>query len=201
MSSKALTAIKWVAGAAMGDAGAWSWAIWLAAGVAATTAAVSWHGIQVHTAVEAAEQRGADSVQQRWDKSRADAAEAVATAHRENARELSRLVQVNEEVQGAYNTILASVATDAAGRAAGARLRDTERAAIVAAAQRAASDTCGRFAAISERDIAGIEADAESMGQLAVRATASVEALKRTLLERRAALDAKRETLKPTPKD
>lgn len=201
MSSKAIAAIKWTAGAFMGGAGGWSWALWLGAGVVATTAAVSWHSAQVATATKAAEQRGASIVQQRLDKTRADTAEAVATAHRENARELSRLVQVNEELQGAYNTILASLATDAAGRAAGARLRDVERAAIVAAAQRAAADTCGRYAAISERDIAGIEADADSMGQRAVRATAVAEALKRTLQERRTALAAKRDSLNPTPKD
>ncbi|MGS5088297.1 hypothetical protein ACVC7V_17580 [Hydrogenophaga sp. A37] len=199
MSSKSVKAIKWLGGAFMGGAGAWSWAIWLGVGVAATAAALAWHSGKVSTAVDAAEKRGASSVQAQWDKSRVEVAEAVATAHRENARELSRLVQVNEEVQGAYNTILSSLATDVAGRAASAGLRDSERADIAAAAGRAAADTCGRFASISERNIAGIEADAESMGQRAVRATAVAEALKRTLLERRAALDAKREALKPNP--
>lgn len=192
MSSKSIAAIKWVGSALMGGAGAWTWAIWLAAGAAATAAAVGWHSGQVSTALEVAEKRGANVVH-------LQVAEAVATAQRENAREMSRLVQVNEEVQGAYNTILANLATDAAGRAAGAWLRSAERAAIAAAAGRAAADTCGRFAAVSERHIEGVEADADAMGQRAVRATAAAEAYKRTLLERRAAFAAKREALTPTP--
>ena len=191
-----MSAWSWIktAGSALltGAAGWKVYALVAASGAAAVLGASLWHSGQVSTALEAAEKRGADVV-------RLQVADAVATAHRENAREMSRLVQVNEEVQGAYNTILASLAADAAGRAAGAGLRSAERAAIAAAAGRAAADTCGRFAAVSERHIEGVEADADAMGQRAVRATAAAEAYKRTLLERRAALAAKREALTPTP--
>lgn len=185
MSSKSITALKWLGSAAMGGAGAWSWAIWLAAGAAATAAAVGWHSGQVSTAVETAEKRGADVV-------RLQVAEAVSTAHRENAREMSRLVQVNTEVQGAYNTILASVADARFSRAAGAGLRDAERAAIVAAAQRAAADTCGRYAEAAERDLERSEADTDRFGHEAVRASAAAHALSSTLLARRDAAAARR---------
>jgi hypothetical protein len=204
MSSKSLTALKWVASAFMGSAGAWSWAIWLGVGAAATAGALAWHAGQVHTAVKAAEKRGAAPVQARWDKSRVEVAEAVATAHRENARELSRLVQVNQEVQGAYNTILASVADADRSRAAGAGLRNAERAAIVAAAQRAASDACGRYAEAAERDLERSETDTDRFGHEAVRASAAAHALNSTLLARRDAAAARRsartgqDTLKPT---
>lgn len=180
-----VSVLKWLGSAVMGGAGAWSWAIWLGAGVAATAAGVLWHSGQVSTAVEAAEKRGADVV-------RLEVADAVATAYRENAREMSRLVQVNTEVQGAYNTIMASVADARFSRAAGAGLRDAERAAIVAAAQRAASDTCGRYAEAAERDLERSEADTDRFGHEAVRASAAAHALNDTLLARRDAAATRR---------
>lgn len=131
---------------------------------------------------------------------RADTAEAVATAHRENAREFSRLVTANQEIQIEYNATKDALDRYRRDGVRTERVRESERAAIVAAASRAAADTCGRYAERAERNIAGVEADADSMGRRAVREAAIAKALNRTLSERRAALDAKRQTLKP-PKE
>lgn len=174
----------------------------LLAGAAAALAVVSWHSGQVADVRKAASDAGAAGVQAQWEKAKLAAAYADNAALREDRREISRLVQVNQEVQRAYNETLGRLADADAGRAAGAGLRDAERAAIVAAAARAAAGTCDRFAALSERHIAGVEADADTMGRRAVRALAKSEALERTLRERRAALDARRDALTTnTPKE
>ena len=186
MSSAVVKAGKWLAKAALGGAGAWSWAIWLGAGAAITAAAVGWHAAEVADANKLARAAGAKEVQQQWDKAKLDKAYADNAALRESQREVSRLVQVNQEVQRAYNQILGQLASADAARADAAGLRDAERAAIVAEAGRAAAGACARYAALSERHLKGVERDADQMGRLAVRATAKSEALERTLRERSA---------------
>jgi len=125
------------------------------------------------------------------------AAADVAAAHRENARELSRLVQTNTEVQRAFNLAQTDLAALARARALSAGLRESERAAIVGAAERATAGALRGYANTAERHIAGIEADATEMGQRAVGAAAAAYALRDTLDARRDALKAKREALKP----
>jgi hypothetical protein len=126
------------------------------------------------------------------------AAADVATAHRENARELSRLVQMNTEVQRAYNLAQTDLAAMARSRAQSAGLRESERAAIIAAAERATAGALRGYANTAERHIAGIEADATEMGQRAVGAAAAAHALRATIDARREALKAKRDALKST---
>lgn len=167
----------------------------LLAGAAATLGAVTWHGWQVDDVRQAARSEGAAGVQAQWTEAKLAAAEADNAALRESQREISRLVQINQEVQGAYNQVLGQLADADAARADAAGLRNAERSAIVAEASRAAAGACARYAALSERHIEGVERDAEQMGRMAVRATAGVEALQRTLRERRAALDARREAM------
>jgi hypothetical protein len=174
----------------------------LLAGAMAAMGAMAWHAGQVDGVRQAGHEEGAATVQGQWDKAKLAKAYADNAALRESQREVSRLVQVNQEVQRAYNDVLGQLAAADADRADGAGLRNAERAAIVDAASRAAAGACARYAALSERHIDGVERDADQMGRLAVRATAGVEALQRTLRERRAALDARREALsKTTPKE
>ena len=131
-------------------------------------------------------------------QAQAGAAQGVAAAHRENARELSRLVQVNQEIQSAYNLAQKDLAAMARARALAAGLRESERAAIVSAAERATAGALRGYANTAERHIAGIEADATEMGQRAVGASATAHALRDTIESRREALKAKRDALKPT---
>ena len=130
-------------------------------------------------------------------QAQAGAAQGVAAAHRENARELSRLVQTNTEVQRALDLAQTDLAAMARARAAAAGLRESERAAIVAAAQRATAGALGDYAAAAERDIARLEDDATAMGERAVAAAAAAHALRSTIDARREALKAKREALTP----
>jgi hypothetical protein len=141
-----------------------------------------------------------DSAQARTALAQAQAlaAQGVAAAHRENARELSRLVQSNSEVQRALDIAQTDLDALALARARSAGLRESERAAIVGAAERAAAGACGPYAAAAERHIAGVEDDATAMGQRAAGAAAAAYALRSTLDARREALKAKRESLKPT---
>lgn len=176
-------------------AGGASWQVyaWAAlAGAAALGGAVWWHADQVDNHFEASFKAGQEQV-------RGQQVAAENAALRESMREISRLVTVNQEVQGAYNEVLGQLADADARRAAGAGLRNAERAAIVAAASRAAAGTCDRYAAISERHLEGVERDAEQMGRLAVRATAGVEALQRTLRERNAVRSRPARTDQPQP--
>lgn len=179
MSSNVVKAGKWLLSLFMGGAGGWSWLLWIGLGASTVGGAVWWHSGAVDDAAEAARAAGAAGVQQQWDQ-------AENAALRESQREVSRLVAVNLEVQGAYNKVLGRLADADAGRAAGAGLRDAERTDIVDAAGRATAGTCARYAALCERHVAGAESDAEQMGRLAVRATAGVDALRRTLRERNA---------------
>jgi hypothetical protein len=126
------------------------------------------------------------------------AAQGVAAAHRENARELSRLVQTNTEVQRALDLAQTDLDALALARDRSAGLRESERAAIVGAAERAAAGACGRYAEAAERHLEGAQDDATTMGERAVRASAAAHALRDTLTARREALKAKREALKPT---
>lgn len=158
----------------------------LAAGAVAAWAVLSWHDGRVNDVRLAGREDGAAQVQGQWDKAKLAQAYADNAALRESQREVSRLVQVNQEVQRAYNQILGQLADSDAARADSAGLRNAERAAIVAEASRAAAGACARYAALSERHLEGVERDADQMGRLAVRATAGVEALQRTLRERKA---------------
>lgn len=158
----------------------------LAAGAVAAWAVMSWHDGRVNDVRQAGREDGASQVQGQWDKAKLAEAYADNAALRESQREVSRLVQVNQEVQRAYNQILGQLADSDATRADDAGLRNAERAAIVAEASRAAAGACARYAALSERHLEGVERDADQMGRLAVRATAGVEALQRTLRERNA---------------
>jgi hypothetical protein len=131
-------------------------------------------------------------------QAQAIAAQGVAAAHRENARELSRLVQTNMEVQRAFDLAQTDLAALARDRALSAGLRESERAAIVSAAQRATAGALGAYANTAERHIAGLEADATEMGQRAVGAAAAAHALRDTIDARREALTAKRDALTTT---
>jgi hypothetical protein len=125
------------------------------------------------------------------------AATDVAAAHRENARELSRLVQANQEIQSAYNLAQKDLAAMARARAQSAGLRESERAAIVSAAERATAGALGAYAAAAERHLEGAQDDATAMGERAAGAAAAAHALRATLDARREALKAKREALTP----
>jgi hypothetical protein len=131
-------------------------------------------------------------------QAQAIAAQGVAAAHRENARELSRLVQANQETQSAYNLAQKDLAAMARARAQSAGLRESERAAIVSAAERATAGALRGYAHTAERHIAGLEADATEMGQRAVGAAAAAHALRDTIDARREALTAKRDALTTT---
>jgi hypothetical protein len=109
------------------------------------------------------------------------------------------LLRINEGVQRDLNSVEAELATLASDRSAGARLRDKERNAIIAAARAGTADAFSRYAAAAERDIERTEADAEQMGQRAVRAAAAAHALDATLRARtltRDELRAQRDTLR-----
>ena len=115
------------------------------------------------------------------------------------AERIALLIEINQGVQRDLNSVEAELATLAAGRAAGSRLRDDERARIIAAARAATADACARYAAAAERDLERTEADAEQMGQRAVRAAAAAHALAETLRVRtltRDELRAQRDTLR-----
>jgi chromosome segregation ATPase len=119
----------------------------------------------------------------------ADQAEASKT-------ELERLTKANREIQSEYMDILKAFAVYRADVARAERMRTTERQAIVDAAGRVAG-ACGRYADAAERDIAAVEGDAVRLGQEAHRASAAHSAVRKTLDERRAALEARRKALKP----
>lgn len=115
------------------------------------------------------------------------------------AERIGLLIAINEEVQRDLNSVEAELSTLAAARSAGARLRDEERARIVASAGSATAYACRRYAAAAERDLERTEADAEQMGQRAVRASAAAHALADTLRARtltRDELRAQRATLR-----
>lgn len=191
----AMSIIKWIktaAGAALGGSGAWLYLVAAAGGAALLGAAVVWHRGQVQEVRDSAHSAGAAQVRQEW--TAADNA-----ALRESQREVSRLVTVNQEVQRDLDLAKAAVSDLALARARTAGLRERERADIVAAAERAAAGTCGRYAAAAERDIAGVEDDATAMGLRAATAQAAAHAFRRTLDERRAALEARRAALSKTP--
>ena len=92
--------------------------------------------------------------------------------------QVQHLTDANQILQREYNDATLAISDLRAARSSAAGLRDAERKAIVAAAVRAASDTCGRYASAAERDIAGVEADAEAMGLRAAGAAAAAHALR-----------------------
>lgn len=118
-----------------------------------------------------------------------DAAEA-------DKAELERLTKANQEIQREHMDTLKAFADYRADVARADRVRTTERQAIVDAAGRIAG-ACGRYADAAERDIAAVEGDAVRLGQEAHRASAAHSAVRKTLDERRAALEARRKALKP----
>lgn len=99
------------------------------------------------------------------------------------AERIATLISANEEIQHAYNKATHELSVVELDRARTERVRDSERAAISAAAGRAASDSCGRYASAAERNLAGVEADATALGLRAAGASATAHALKRTLDE------------------
>lgn len=124
-----------------------------------------------------------------------DQAYAVAAAQRESAREISRLIEANQEIQRDYNQAMADLDNYRADRAQSERVRNKERTDIVGAAERVAA-ACGRYAEAAERDLEFTESERSRFGQEAAAAAAVAHALKQTLDERRKALDARRQTLK-----
>lgn len=88
------------------------------------------------------------------------------------------LTDANQILQKEYNDAALAISDLRAARSSAAGLRDAERKAIVAAAVRAASDACGRYAEAAERDIAVVEDDAERLGLEAARASAAAHALR-----------------------
>lgn len=125
-----------------------------------------------------------------------DQSYAETAALRENSREMSRLVAVNQEVQSAYNEAMDALGQYRSDDARAERVRQQDRQAIRAAAQRAAAGTCARYAEAAERDLEFAETERSRFGQEAVAASAAAHAAKRTLDERRQALDARRQALK-----
>lgn len=108
--------------------------------------------------------------------------------------ELERLTKANQEIQSDYMDTLKAFAAYRADVARSERMRTTERQAIVDAAGRIAG-ACGRYADAAERDIAAVEGDAVRLGQEAHRASAAHSAIRKTLDERRATLEARRKAL------
>ena len=128
------------------------------------------------------------------------AAKDVAAAHKANAEELSTLAKANTEIQIENTETKEKLAKFLLSRARSDGLRDGERAAITGAAQRASAGAIAGYVDIAERHIAGVEDDAVEMGGLAVRAASDARSLDQTLQSRRAALDTKRQALKPSEK-
>lgn len=124
-----------------------------------------------------------------------DNAYAASAAFRENAREVSRLVAANQEIQRDYNQAIADLDTYRAERARSERVRNQERDAIVRGAERIAG-ACGQYAQAAERDLEFTEAERSRFGQEAAGASAAAHACKQTLDARRKALDARRQALK-----
>lgn len=171
------------------------WAVLLGAAALIVGSAVIFHTSEVADAAERGHKAGAAQVRLEW-------LSAENAELREYQREVARLTTVNQEVQRDLDIAKAAVSDLALARVRSAGLRERERAGIVAAAERAAAGACGRYAAAAERDIAGVEDDATAMGLRAATAQAVAHALRRTLDERRAALETRREALKTTtPKE
>lgn len=110
-------------------------------------------------------------------KAAAEHAEKDNAALKAALDQVQHLMDANQILQKEYNDAVLAISDLRAARSSAAGLRDAEREAIVAAAVRAASDTCGRYASAAERDIAGVEADAEAMGLRAASAAAAAHAL------------------------
>lgn len=152
----------------------------------ATIGAVMWGGLQTVRLV---------SVRAELSEIQLAAAYAESASHREMSREVSRLTVANKESQDAYNQALAELADHADGSDRTNRVREQEREAITAAAARIAG-ACGRYAEAAERDLEFTEAERSGFGREAVRAAATAHALRKTLDERRKALEASKQTLK-----
>jgi len=125
-------------------------------------------GLHIHAEGKAT---GAAEVQAAWDAHENDLL-------RTQAREIARLIAVNQEVQSDYNVAIAEVDSLRADRAVSASLRAAERRSIADAASRATAAACGRYAEAAERDIAVVEDDAERLGHEAARASAAAHALR-----------------------
>ena len=127
---------------------------------------------------------------------RAEAQAAENAALREDRREIARLVTINQGIQDAYNATdtKRQMAVAAAAAAESKRLRN--RAEHDAAAAAATAGALIAHAGVSERNLAGLEDDANKMADRAVRATANSEALAATLRARREDIDTYRATLR-----
>lgn len=178
------TAVKWVGG---GTSSLYLYGALALAGAAAAGGTAWWHSAKVEEGFT----RG----------HAAATAQHLAAENRAlllQAERIATLINVNQEIQRDLDTAQAAAADVALSRVRGAGVRESERAAIVAAAEWAAAGACGRYAATAERHIDGVEEDATAMGLRAAGASATAHALKRTLDERRKAIDAQRQALKPT---
>jgi hypothetical protein len=117
----------------------------------------------------------------------------VAEAVQAQADEVSTLQLKNKEIQDAYlrkeNERVAAV------RAADNARKLRDKAATDAAIASATAGALAEHARTSERNIDGLEDDANKMADRALRATANSESLAATLQARRESLDARREAL------
>mgnify|MGYP003467331041 FL=1 len=125
---------------------------------------------------------------------RAEAQAAENAALREDRREIARLVTINQGIQDAYNATDTKRQMAVAAAAESKRLRN--RAEHDAAAAAATAGALIAHAGVSERNLAGLEDDANKMADRAVRATANSEALAATLRARREDIDTYRATLR-----
>ena len=123
----------------------------------------------------------------------------VAEALQAQADEVSTLQLKNKEIQDAYR--LTENERVAAVRAADNARRMRDKAAFDAAIASATAGALAEHARASERDIDGLEGDANKMADRALRATANSEALASTLQVRRDLIDQYRETLRTTAKE
>lgn len=123
----------------------------------------------------------------------------IAEAVSAQADEVSLLQLKNKEIQDDYlrkeNERVAAVRAAADAR----RLRD--KAATDAAIASATAGALAEHARTSERNIDGLEDDANKMADRALRATANSESLAATLQARRESIDKYRETLRTNPKE
>lgn len=117
----------------------------------------------------------------------------IAEAVTAQADEVSTLQLRNKEIQDDY--LRKENERNSAVRAAADARRLRDQAATDAAIAGATARALAEHAGVSERNIAGLEDDANKMADRALRATANSEALAATLQARRELIDAQRNAL------
>lgn len=155
--------------------------------LAALAGALAWGGIATINAAdlrtEIADIKAKHS-QELADQSKAD------------KEQIEQLTVKNQEIQREYMDAKQALDDYRAAVARGDRVRNAERREIIDAA-RSIAGACGRYAEGAERDLEVTEGERSAFGQEAIGASAAAHSLKRTLAERRAALEARRKALKP----